>query len=135
MSRRYTSKRDRAVIFLRQGGKCCGLPGAPCTHGPDEKPVKLEKGNHQIDHIIPVSPITGGTDTVANKQALCLICHRVKTRGKGATTAGSDICNIKKLRRRLKGERVTRHPFPGSRRSAFQKKMSGEVVRRYASTN
>ena len=107
-SKRYTSKHDRAVIFLRQDGKC-----AKC-------PLRLVKGNHHIDHIIPVTPIMGGTDTVENKQALCKPCHKKKTHGTGATTAGTDIGNIKKMRKRLKGERATRHPVNGSRNTRWK---------------
>lgn len=113
MSKRYTSKRDLALIFLRQDGRCKRCP------------KKLIKGNHHIDHVIPVSPVTGGTDTVDNKQALCIECHVKKTRGTGATTAGTDIGNITKLRRHLNGGRARRgRPMDGSRDSKFKVCMS-----------
>jgi 5-methylcytosine-specific restriction endonuclease McrA len=120
-TKRYTSKKDLATIFLRQNGKCAGLPGQdpPCR-------IRLVKGNHHIDHVIPVTPIMGGTDTVKNKQALCIECHAKKTRGTGATTAGTDTGYIKKMRKRLKGPQVSDHPVPGSRNTAFRVRLTSK---------
>lgn len=40
----------------------------------------------------------GGADEIENLRAVHRDCHAVKTRGAGATTAGSDIGKMKKLR-------------------------------------
>ena len=65
--RRYRGGLTRAVrtaVLTRANGRC-----AIC-HG---RPDKLE-----VDHIVPASE--GGTGDMANLQALCVACHRAKTR-------------------------------------------------------
>lgn len=86
MSKRYTSKKDRAVLFLRQDGKCgCG--------------VKLVEGNTIIEHSTPLA--LGGLDVLENKYLNCKDCADKKTYGgkSRATTAGTDIANIYKVKR------------------------------------
>lgn len=51
----------------------------------------------QWDHIVPLA--LGGEDVPANLQAIHIECHREKTTGRPATTAGSDIHAIAKTRR------------------------------------
>lgn len=90
MSRRYTSKKDLAQLFLVQDGKCkCG--------------TKLVKGNYIIEHSTPLG--LGGLDILANKYLNCRPCADLKTFGgkSRATTAGTDIANIWKVKR-LRGE-------------------------------
>ena len=41
----------------------------------------------------------GGADEIENLRAVHRDCHAVKTRGAGATTAGSDVGKMKKLRK------------------------------------
>ena len=96
--RRTTSKRDLAVLFLKQDGKCkCG--------------VKLEAGNYNIDHNIAL--VFGGTDTLGNKVLLCIPCHRIKTFGSLATSAGSDLHMAAKVRRlnKKKSERKKKYKW------------------------
>ena len=50
----------------------------------------------QFDHIHALA--LGGTDTLDNLRAVHVACHAVKTRGKGATTRGSDVGDIKHVR-------------------------------------
>lgn len=88
--KRYTSKRDRAELFLRQDGKCkCG--------------VKLVKENTIVEHSTPLA--LGGLDVLENKYLNCRDCAAIKTNGgpSKATTYGSDIHAIAKTRR-LRGE-------------------------------
>ena len=90
MAKRYTSKQDRATLFLACDGKCkCG--------------VKLDKTNTIIEHGIPLA--LGGTDTLGNKYLQCRDCANMKTYGGAskASTAGTDIANIWKVKR-LRGE-------------------------------
>lgn len=108
--KRYTSKRDRAALFLAQNGKCkCG--------------VKLVKENTIIEHSTPLA--LGGTDTLDNKYLNCRDCADVKTNGghSKATTYGSDIHAIAKTRRlrgelkprrkqKIPGRKLQSRPFP-----------------------
>lgn len=89
MSKRYTSRRDLAELFLNQNGKCaCGL--------------KLEKGNYIIEHSTPLA--LGGLDVLANKYLNCKECAHKKTYGHSkATCLNSDRHNIDKTKR-LRGE-------------------------------
>ncbi|MFC5423225.1 HNH endonuclease signature motif containing protein [Bosea eneae] len=50
----------------------------------------------------------GGADEIENLRAVHRDCHAVKTRGAGATTAGSDIGKIAKMRRNAKKEAAFR---------------------------
>lgn len=105
--RRYTSAKHRAIILKRQNNRCRRCPAS------------LVRGNYHIDHIIPVSSVMGGRDTLKNKQALCIRCHERKTRGAGATTAGSDINRIAKVRRlRNPNQPRYRRRIPSSRGAA-----------------
>ena len=90
MSKRYTSKANLAALFLAQDGKCrCG--------------TKLVKGNYIIEHSTPLA--LDGLDVLANKYLNCRPCADLKTFGgkSRATTAGTDIANIWKVKR-LRGE-------------------------------
>lgn len=51
----------------------------------------------EFDHVHPLA--LGGADDITNLVAVHVDCHAVKTRGSGATTAGSDIGNIAKTKR------------------------------------
>ena len=90
MSRRYTSKADRAKLFLACDGKCkCG--------------AKLTDANTIIEHSTPLA--LGGLDVFENKYLQCRDCANLKTYGGSAraTTAGTDIANIWKVKR-IRGE-------------------------------
>lgn len=50
----------------------------------------------------------GGADEIENLRAVHRDCHAVKTRGAGATTAGSDIGKMKKLRKLIAKETAFR---------------------------
>ena len=55
----------------------------------------------EFDHIHRRS--SGGPDTADNLRPLCKDCHKLKTFGAGATTAGSDI-HMEAKARRIGGE-------------------------------
>ena len=63
--RRLANKREKAVLFVLQDGKC-NLCGCELT------------GPFEADHLIPFSH-EGNTD-LCNLQLLCLNCHSEKTR-------------------------------------------------------
>lgn len=62
----------------------------------------------QWDHRHPVA--LGGEHDCTNIEACHVACHRKKTFGAGATTAGSDIGNISKARRLEKRRLGTEKP-------------------------
>lgn len=113
---RYTSREDRAKLFLAQNGRCkCG--------------VRLHKGNTIIEHSTPLA--LGGLDVITNKYLNCRECANLKTYGHSkATSLGSDIHAIAKTKR-LRGETKTKRSIvPGSRGSKWKRKMDGTVVER-----
>jgi hypothetical protein len=90
MSRRKLSQKDKLEILIRQS--VCPLCG--------ERLGKLE--DVDFDHVHPLA--LGGSDNDnGNFQALHRSCHRVKTSGTKATSAGSDIHEVAKTKRLSKG--------------------------------
>jgi 5-methylcytosine-specific restriction endonuclease McrA len=86
MNRRKLSQKDKLEILIRQS--VCPLCG--------ERLGKLE--DVDFDHVHPLA--LGGSDNDnGNFQALHRSCHRVKTSGTKATSAGSDIHEIAKTKR------------------------------------
>lgn len=82
--RRTITKAMKAMLMINQNGLCkCG--------------GKLSLGSYHVDHMVPLA--LGGADDLSNMQALCIVCHKEKTVGRGATTHGSDIGNISKTKR------------------------------------
>src|SRR6478736_4135557 len=86
LSRRKATKAELVTLFLRQDGQCAGKD---CGR-------RLSVHYHR-DHVIPLA--LGGADHIDNEQLLCVPCHRDKTVGRKATTAGSDIHTIRKVER------------------------------------
>jgi hypothetical protein len=76
----------------------CGLPIA-------------ERGNIARDHDWSLG--TGGPDIWANQRYVCKLCHDIKTRGAGATTAGTDVgvaAKMKRIARKREEELGLRKP-------------------------
>lgn len=135
--RRAPTKKEVGIVLMRQEGKCAKKS---CR-------AKLSWDNTQWDHIVPLA--LGGENSAENFQAICIDCHSTKTRGNGATTAGSDIGRIAKTRR-IAGKKASRFRMPSigdvekevrevrkgqsipSRgfNSKFKRKVSGETVER-----
>ena len=85
MNRRKLSMKDKLEILIRQSA--CPLCG--------ERLGKLE--DVDFDHEQALA--RGGDDTNDNLRAVHRSCHRVKTSGTKATSAGSDIHEIAKTKR------------------------------------
>lgn len=94
---RYTGENELRTLNKRQKGRCahCGRPLADVFH---------------IDHITALA--RGGDNSLANKQLLCIDCHKLKTFGSKATTLGSDIFEIRKTQRLAKGKKKSKHRWP-----------------------
>ncbi len=86
--RRPLTKKEKAAICLRQGGRC-----KICSE-------HLQPGQIRYDHFNP--RYFTGSDHVDEFQALCLTCDDIKTNGRPATTLGSDKHTIAKDRRLAK---------------------------------
>lgn len=66
VDRRSLTQRERADMFLAQGGKC-----ATC-------PRKLMRGQYHADHRQAL--VHGGDNDLGNIKLICLDCHKDKTR-------------------------------------------------------
>jgi len=104
------SQRQKALIFERQLGLCAV---ETCRE-------KIDGGKFEDDHWTPLH--LGGTNELSNRRLICIPCHRAKTIAENKLNA-----KVKRIRygRTRKGP-----PMAGSRKSAWTKLMSGEVVRR-----
>ncbi|KRE08178.1 hypothetical protein ASE61_00740 [Bosea sp. Root670] len=84
IARRKLTAVDKLKIVVAQAK--CSLCG--------ESLVNLSEVDFDHAHALAL----GGADEIENLRAVHRECHAVKTRGAGATTAGSDIGKMKKLR-------------------------------------
>ena len=112
--RAYLTDQQRAKLFLDAGGKC-----AICTR-------KIRIGEvWEADHVIALE--VGGDNS--RWQVLCPFCHKAKSAADHKQAAkGRDVATsliVPGKHRRSKGP-----PMPGTKRSAFKKKMDGSVERR-----
>lgn len=104
------------LLFKRQNGKCavakCNAPLIGIGRG-------IPK-NWVDEHLVPLA--LGGTNALKNRELRCLAHAKSKTFGSKATTAGSDIGNIAKVRRIRKGKmQVQRSEYiPGPTREEVQ---------------
>jgi hypothetical protein len=114
VSKRYTSRKDLDAILGRQDHKC------PCG-------AILEPGNYDIDHSIAL--VFGGLDVLSNKVALCKPCHREKTFGNAATSAGSDLHMAAKIKR-LRNPKPSRRPMQLSGRKIPSRPFSKRASQR-----
>ena len=90
IERRRLSVTDKLAIMVRQS--VCPLCG--------EKLGRLD--DVDFDHVQALA--LGGADDLANLRAIHRSCHRAKTFGTNATTAGSDVQVIAKGKRLAKSE-------------------------------
>lgn len=64
--KKQVAGRQRFTCAANVEGYTCPLQGKP-----------FDESGYEIDHVIELR--NGGTDDLENLQALCLMCHRVKT--------------------------------------------------------
>ena len=107
-------QRVKARVFLAQDGIC----GCGCG-------VKMAQSGEGVDYDHITALINGGENREGNIQALRRPCHKAKTRrdvAKKSVTARKRANHL--------GIREAKHPLPGSRKSKWKRKISGEVLRR-----
>ncbi len=78
----------------------------------------------QYDHVLADG--LGGEPTLENCEALCGPCHQAKT----STRDVPMIAKAIRIGKKWRGEKVSRNPMPGSRRSPWKKGFEGKAVRR-----
>lgn len=114
--RRKLTDQQLAAMFLRHNGKC-----AKCTR-------KIRSGElWHADHIIALE--NGGTNDPSNFQPLCAWCHAIKTKedhGKAAKSRAVATAHVVPTSQRQKKGR----PLPGTKRSGWKHKISGDWERR-----
>lgn len=66
MKRKPTTKKERNYLRKKQSKHCNSCPRFLDVH------------EFHVDHMIPL--FEGGSDTLDNKQAICITCHLKKTR-------------------------------------------------------
>ena len=124
-------KSVRRAALLRARGTCeaiglvYGLTAATRCHAPLAKGV-------EFDHY-PIRASDGGPATLENCVAVCLACHRVKTR----TFDIPQVAKGKRVRDRHTGvvsgsssNARARRGFLTNRSGPFKRKMNGQAVRR-----
>lgn len=114
-TRRHISTTERAAIFASAEGKChlCGDK----IDGVSER--------WEIEHVVPLA--MGGDEDRGSKnlQPAHIACHAAKT-----LLDVTAIAKAKRVEAKHNGALRNRSIIPGSRRSAFKKKLDGTVVRR-----
>lgn len=107
VDRRSLTQRERADMFLAQGGKC-----ATC-------PRKLMRGQYHADHRQAL--VHGGDNDLGNIKLICVDCHKNKTRKDVQGRAHHD-------RIAVGGKQRKGPPMPGSRASNTKKHMDGSTT-------
>ncbi len=65
-TKKLVAGRQRYICAATVQGYKCPLNGSP-----------FDEAGYEVDHIVPLAD--GGSNETSNLQALCLMCHRVKT--------------------------------------------------------
>lgn len=118
MTRRSISKAMRARVFASHDGRCWLCRG---VIGAGEK--------WQVEHQIAL--VLGGADDETNMAPAHVECHRTKTSGRPATSHGSDIHAVAKIRRLTREEAKRKHRIPGRGFNRdWRRRMDGTVERR-----
>ena len=113
MNRVRLSTRDRVALFEEHKGRC-HICGEPIT----------ARDAWEVSHPIPLA--AGGADEPGNRAPAHKRCHRYQT----SNIDQPLIAKVKRVHARHIGADTPRRPMPGSRRSPWKRKMSGQVVRR-----
>jgi hypothetical protein len=107
----------RSGLRCEAVGQLYGLPeGTRCN-------ANLGAG-FEFDHIVLWA--NSRDSSLGNVAVVCRVCHRFKTSTHDTPKAAKTV-RQSEMGTKL---RETRNPLPGSKRSGWKKKMSGEVVRR-----
>jgi len=113
MTRKRLSTRDRAKLLAAAEGKChlCGM--------------KIEGGQAwEVSHPIPLA--AGGDDEPSNRAPAHKKCHARQT----AEIDAPLIAKTRRQQQKHNGSFRSTRPMPGSRRSAWKQKLSGQWERR-----
>lgn len=106
--RKALSQKRRLEIVLAQNGRC------------PECDRKLIAGHYEFDHIQALEH--DGDNADDNWRALCVPCHKLKTRADHQDRAKRD-------RLAVGGRQRKGAPMPGTRASGLRKRMNGEVTK------
>ena len=115
VKRRHIGPRERAVIFGAAGG-CCWICG---------QKIDGVRERWEVEHVVALA--LGGDEAAGsdNLQPAHVKCHAVKT----AEDAGR-IAKAKRIEAKHAGIRAPKSTLPGSRSSAWKRRLDGTVVRR-----
>ena len=73
-TKRHVTAGTKKLVAGKQRYMCAAsVPGYVCPLGG----TPFDEAGYEVDHILPLSE--GGTNEASNLQALCLMCHRVKS--------------------------------------------------------
>ena len=118
------SKETRRQALKRSGGFCEAIgrvyglnPGRRCN-------AKLSYGV-EFDHY-PIRAADGGSAELSNCLAVCLKCHKWKTR----TFDTPQVAKSKRIRDRHQGIKRPSQSFATNRSGPFKRKMDGTTLRR-----
>ena len=111
-SRKPLTAKQRLQLFIAEGGTCCICGG------------QIDGVREAWDEHIDPLWLTGD-NARANRGVAHERCARVKTSGEATTRA-----KVRSVAERHFGAKRPARPMPGSRRSAWKKKVNGEVIRR-----
>jgi len=100
MTRRRLSPKQRAALFVTHKGIC-----HMCC-----EPINEAFQLWEVSHPHPLA--LGGKDDDSNRAPAHKSCHRTRTFGTKATTAGSDIHAIAKTKRLAKGKQPSGYRWP-----------------------
>lgn len=115
MTRKRFTEREVLETAIRQG--------AVIRSYRSKEPFTLENVHEaEREHLVPVA--MGGADDPANCAYSLRAEHKTRTFGTKATTAGSDIHALAKIKRILRGKRPSKHPMK-SRKTAWPKRKWG----------
>ncbi len=109
--RKRLSRKDVGFVLRRQDDCCaqCGVPFGVVVTKPYYGRLV---GPFELDHVVPIA--LGGPDVLANLEALCVPCHKLKTKSDHASIAKAKrLANPRKAKRKIASRpfqtKLTRH--------------------------
>jgi len=113
MIRAHLTSKQRAELFLAQGGRC-----AMCKE-------KMEK--YEDDHWQALG--RGGGNELSNRRLICIPCHKLKTFGRKHNRRGSDNYEAKKTARMARGKKEKKKVIKSPGFTGWRK-FNGTLVRK-----